>query len=180
MAVKNKEEYEWFKSIGICTRCMHEKAEKGYVMCRMCRINYNDYMKCYSDTHPKTDEKKQKDKELAQKTYDRRHEQGLCFRCGKRPPIGTGKYSQCKICNSKNARHKRERDHKNGVIPTELRGNGLYCLRCCKPICNGEKLCQDCHTKAVENARKAAEASRVSPNRKHIYFGKYNKEVNHD
>ena len=171
MGVRNKEEYAWYKNHGICVRCLKEKAEPGHTMCRMCRLNGNDYGRIWRDAHPKSEEKKRKDKEFKQAVYARNRELGMCFRCGKYPPIGTSKYSQCQKCNAKHARRKREREHEKGVIPYELRGDGLYCYRCCKPVCNGEKLCPECHEKAEVSARKAAEASRVSPNRKRIIYG---------
>lgn len=175
MAVKNKSEYDWYKDNGICVRCMHEKAEKGYTMCRMCRLNYNDYHRVWQNQHEVTEERRQQNKESAQRRTERLHEQGLCFRCGKRPAAGTGKYSQCKICRERAARQKREREQKRGQIPTQLRGDGTYCLRCCKPLCNGQKLCPDCYQKAVANALKAAEASKLSPNRKPFIFTKYHR-----
>lgn len=86
-----------------------------------------------------------------------------------RPPIGKGKYSQCRVCANKAATQKRERLQAKGTLPQILRGNGTYCYHCCKPVCNGEKLCLEC----LERARNQAETAREYIDRdNHVWKGR--------
>ena len=43
----NKEEYQFFKSRGICTHCKHEKAEHGKTLCLACKMQNREYKKKY-------------------------------------------------------------------------------------------------------------------------------------
>lgn len=154
-----RERYAWYKEHGICVRCGQEKAKENHTVCWSCLANMNDYSRIYyhSKEKPRSDEQLERDKESRNRYVENRHSQGLCWRCGLRPPIGKGKYSQCRICADKAAKQKRERERAKGSIPQILRGNGTYCFHCCKPICNGEKLCPEC----LERVRKHAEIART-------------------
>lgn len=153
-----RERYAWYKEHGICVRCGQEKAKENHVFCWSCLANMNDYSRIYyhSKDKPRSDEQRERDKESCKCYVEKRNSQGLCWRCGLRPPIGKGKYSHCRICADKVAKQKRERERNKGSIPQILRGNGTYCFQCCKPICNGEKLCPEC----LERTRKHAEIAR--------------------
>ena len=162
------ERYEWYKSHGICVRCLTEKAKKGHVVCWRCLANENEYSRIYYHKNPRSDEQRAKDKEARERYVEERNSKGLCWRCGLRPPIGEGKYSQCRVCANKAAKQKRERLQAKGTLPQMLRGNGTYCYHCCKPICNGEKLCPKC----LERVRKQAETARTYIDRdNHIWKG---------
>ena len=43
----NKEEYQFYKSRGICTHCRHEKAEHGKTLCLHCKMQNREYNKKY-------------------------------------------------------------------------------------------------------------------------------------
>lgn len=150
----NTEIYNWRKSHGICPKCGKEDAKQGHSYCWRCLANMNDYSRIYYHSHKKRSaEQKIRDAECQKRYVEERFEKGLCFRCGKYPPIGSSKYSMCVHCNSKAAAQKREREHKKGVLPQILRGNGLYCFHCCKPVCKGEKICPECYEKICKNLR---------------------------
>lgn len=146
----NRQNYTWTKAKrawaaenGMCTKCFHEPAEKGYRTCWRCRANgrsYNVYK-------PRTDEEKARDAAYYKQRRGKRIAEGVCVRCGKRQ--AKEDIQSCGICQAKYNRLRRESAHKAGVLPQHMRGDGLYCFRCCKPVCNGEKLCAECY----ENAR---------------------------
>jgi hypothetical protein len=165
-----KERYEWYKSHGICVRCLKESAKSGHVVCWRCLANENDYARIYYHKNGRSDEQKEKDKESRERYIEKRNQEGLCWRCGLRPPIGKGKYSQCRVCANKAAEQKRERSRAKGTIPQELRGNGKYCYHCCKPNCKGEKLCSNCLERAKLQAETAREKIDYS---NHIWKTKY-------
>ena len=58
-----RERYEWYKSHGICVRCLTEKAKEGHVVCWRCLANENDYSRIYYHKNPRSDEQRAKDKE---------------------------------------------------------------------------------------------------------------------
>lgn len=76
----------------------------------------------------------------------KRKEQGLCVTCGKRPPLPG--ILECFGCKNKRIIKYRE---KSDRLPQDMRGNGIYCYRCCRPICNGTKLCDDCRKRSEES-----------------------------
>lgn len=152
----DREIYNWRKSHKICTKCGKEDAKKNHTLCWRCLANRNDYSRVYYHTQKKrSDEQRARDAECRKQYVGKRFADNLCFRCGKYPPIGDSKYSMCVYCNAKESAKRRENRHKNGTLPQVLRGNGLYCTHCCKPVCNGEKLCPECYEKACKNVSKA-------------------------
>lgn len=164
----SKEIYNWRKSHKVCTKCGQENAKQNHTLCWRCLANANDYSRIYYFSHGKrSDEQRQRDKECQKRYVEERFEKGLCFKCGKYPSINGSKYSMCVQCNAKNAAKKRERMRKKGALPWILRGDGLYCFHCCKPVCKGKKLCRECYEKMCENLRAASEKGRTSPDNWH-------------
>lgn len=39
------------------------------------------------------------------------------------------------------------------IMVNYWKGNGTYCFHCCKPVCNGEKLCPECLERAKQHAK---------------------------
>ena len=72
----DKEEYQFFKSRGICTHCKHEKAEHGKTLCLACKMQNREYKKKY-------DPEKMRARDKANREY--RKANGLCVNCGARP-----------------------------------------------------------------------------------------------
>lgn len=68
---------------------------------------------------------------------------------------------KCKLCAARHNRNRRQKRHELGLcIPHDMRGDGLHCARCCKPVCNGEKICPDCMDKLREQAKRLNEYNR--------------------
>lgn len=132
---------------GICTNCLKNRADKGYSTCWRCRADKNDAQRGRYDTETEEHRSEriakatQKSKERKQRLLD----QGLCISCGKRK-ADYGK-QKCRYCTEKHNAARREKAHASGVLPSYMRGDGRYCKMCCKPLCNGEKLCSECMKK---------------------------------
>lgn len=140
---------------GMCSRCFIRPADKGYKTCWRCRANNND-----GKPRKRSELQKAKAKENAKARRERRIAAHICIRCGKRP--ARERFKDCGICAAKVNRRRRELRYQRGQsIPTYMRGNGIYCKMCCKPKCNGEKLCDECRDKARKSIAKANEANSI-------------------
>lgn len=167
----DKETYQRYKARGICVRCYQEDAVPGLTRCWRCRANERDYCKIHYYQRKAEGIRKHnpKNKEAMERRNAERHAQGLCIQCGKRPAISDAKNARCKVCQKVITDRVREKSHRNGALPWELRGNGVYCYRCCKPQCHGEKLCPACHAaqsavmKKLHDEGKAGEGFRKYP-----------------
>ena len=136
------------RASGLCSRCCKEPADKGYKTCWRCRANGRDRPRYY---YILSDEQKQRNAELTKARREERIEKHICVRCGKRP--ARNGYTECALCADKCNRRRREKAREHGVIPREMGGNGLYCRRCFKPKCHGERICPDCLDKLHEQGK---------------------------
>lgn len=164
------ERTEWLESHGICHTCGNEIVKEGCKQCRRCLANNNVARIEYK---PETADQKTKRSIKGKSLYNKRKEQGLCTRCGQRKPAD-GKL-KCGICLAKDSSIHKNSAYKKGSIPTELRGDGLYCYHCCQPKCNGTKVCEDCRIALSKNA----EIMRQHIDREnHIWRKLQNTEIN--
>ena len=140
---------------GLCSRCCNVPADKGYKTCWRCRMNSRRVK-----TYAMSDEQKRRKAELTKARRQKLVEEHICVRCGKRP--AREKFKDCGICAAKVNRRRRELKHQRGQsIPAYMRGDGTYCKMCCKPKCNGEKLCDECRDKARKSIAIANEANSI-------------------
>lgn len=140
---------------GKCTVCFKEPADKGYKTCWRCRAN-SRRIKPYVFS----DEQKQRNAELRKTRRQKNIEEHICVSCAKRPAMKGNQ--KCKLCAAKHNRNRRQKKHELGLcIPHDMRGDGLHCARCCRPVCNGEKICPDCMDKLREQAQRLNEYNRV-------------------
>ena len=89
----DREEYEWYKTHGICVRCRKAKARRGRTTCAACAAQNTERTLRYFNEL--TAEKR---KEYSQRR-DARYAAGLCVICGKRPPRDNRR--TCALCSSK-------------------------------------------------------------------------------
>lgn len=139
---------------GMCSKCFHEPADKGYKTCWRCRANDRKVVR-----YELSAEQKQKAIDRKKQINAERIAAHVCINCGKRPPM-KGK-QKCKLCAARHNRNRRQKRHELGLcIPHDMRGDGLHCARCCKPVCNGERICPDCMDKLREQAKRLNEYNR--------------------
>lgn len=138
---------EWYIKHGICPVCGQREASRGRQTCLLCKNDMDARVRiCYKKRTPEQKERyKQTQKECREKYVS----QGLCYNCGQRP-VAEGR-KRCMICLQKDRKRHKQKYMQAGHIPQELRGNGVYCYRCCRPLCNGEKLCTECREQATAN-----------------------------
>ena len=140
---------------GMCSRCFIRPADKGYITCWRCRANNND-----GKPYKRSDAQKARAKENAKARRKRLTAAHICVSCGKRPAQTGGK--ECRICRIRCNNRRRELRYQRGqAIPHYMRGDGTYCKMCCKPKCNGEKLCDECRDKARKSIAIANEANSI-------------------
>lgn len=153
----NREVYAWRKANGICVRCGKEKAYKRSVCCLVCRMEHNESSMSLHNKHRNDDGYLKKKAENSKKTYYKRKEQHICIRCGKKMSDST-MTTMCDRCKVIINRNERERRNEAGSIPNILRGNGVYCAICKKPVeKQGQKLCDRCYENCCKNLVKARE-----------------------
>ena len=154
----NREVYAWRKENGLCVNCGKEKAEKGYSKCLQCRMDHRESSMKSHYKHRNDEGYLQHKAETSKKTFYKRKEQHICIRCGKKMPdsVTTIYCERCKVIVN---RKDRERAHEAGVLPNILRGNGIYCAICRKPVDKqGKKLCSKCYDNACNALVKARAA----------------------
>lgn len=138
---------EWYIQHGICPVCGEREASEGRQTCLLCMDAENSRVrKCYQN---RTSEQRERYKKQQREYRRKLEEQGICRQCGQRPAASGRK--QCMICLQKDRERHKNKKMQAGHLPQELRGNGTYCYRCCRPLCNGEKLCAECYAAVTAN-----------------------------
>lgn len=177
---KSAETIAWYKENGICLHCGQRPAKRGCQKCSECLANKNDASKIWYHNLSADDRKKLSERNSAssRKKENRRIEQGLCYRCGKRPPVVATKYGQCAICRAKSKEYTRRRRIKSGNIPRDERISGYNCYRCAKPITSG-KYCPECY-EIVSASISYARRFLTGRNGWHAFEFNFGKETRHE
>ena len=154
-----KERYQFLKDHGICVRCGKEKAERNRVTCYWCSCYCAERQEEKRNNLTK-EEKHQIYKnanEYHKKLYYERKLKGLCTRCGSKNNNGK---TMCNVCLRKKSDAAKNKRLKDGKISAEMRGNGIYCEKCCNIVeTKGKKLCDSCHKKACASLAKARQSA---------------------
>lgn len=126
---------------GLCVRCGKELGEDDESYCARCKSLVSWYR-----SHPKRDYKAR---------YREDKEKGICTRCHKRQ-ARPGRIT-CIECALRQKRYSAERYAKGNHTPRWMKGDGVHCTTCLKPVeTPGAKLCNRC----LANAYRACEIMR--------------------
>lgn len=150
---KAREYYQW---IGICPYCHKEHLYNGEKICIECKAKKYEWVAIHKPIKRDNPERK---KLLKQK----REEEGLCTRCGKRDAQPGRK--RCLICLAKD----REQNRKRHTIAEYRKENGL-CRYCNTKAMPGKKFCEYHYQKTCEQLAK------VRP-RGNVYWKQQNKLI---
>ena len=130
-----KEEYDFYKSIGICVRCHKNAAEPNKVMCIECADKERDIDKRKREKNITQSRSRDREK------YYNLKARGICVYCKKRPAIpGKTKCSKCiaKIRSRKNA-------NKSDIPRSERVSYGI-CYICGKNrVIKDHGVCENCY-----------------------------------
>lgn len=132
--------------MGICTRCGKEDAYTiaGRKLCHECCEENRERGRQYFST----DKGRAIQRESRKRTWAKREAEGLCVRCGKRPPKQTSK--MCAICTIKQINYNRMR-YREKNDPNYPRGANGICYQCNKrPAEAGKRLCPECCVLEIE------------------------------
>lgn len=143
-----KERYYWLKEHGICVHCGKDNAMINNILCPECAEKHD---KSTDKCRIRNEEYRIKDVEIYKRMADRREEQGLCRRCGKRPPMAGKK--QCIEC--KVARHKRylQKELKQNMTKREEKEYLNKCRICgAVEVVEGKKVCKECYERCSKQA----------------------------
>ena len=145
--MSRKEEYRWYKSIGICPVCHKTAMQKGYQTCLECRMKMREYV---ADRKSRMNAEQLGDIsrrtiEANKRMYVRRKEANLCTHCGKRP-ADDGK-TTCRYCREKYNRKRREQNVMRGGSHYDKsivrKGTRLFCVIPAEPGEHGAYVCED-------------------------------------
>lgn len=139
-----------FIEMGICPICRKEPLFGQEKTCPVCRAKNTEMTLKAREKDPEHYNKVHR--EWSRIEYQRRKEQGLCVRCGKRKAY---KGLRCGICAEKDlqARHARE----PLKLPRSERVKNGICYFCDRPIKPGYKVCETHYQMNVEKSRKRKE-----------------------
>ena len=156
---KYKEYYDFYKAHGVCVTCGQEKAEKGRVRCWRCLIYRRE--KALESRNKCSEEKRQDflsvQREKAAIARAERKEKGLCPNCG-RERLNKA-YVLCEKCRASAKKSEEKKRRRIGMMPNDLRGDGIFCAVCLKPVeTEGAKLCNRCAVNCSINGKKAKAA----------------------
>lgn len=150
--------YTYYKSHGICVTCGQENAMPGRVRCWRCLASQREHEAEYRERRGKCSEvvliaRRERD---AAKRAERRAS-GLCPNCGRKREDEA--YALCEKCRQSAKRSATRRRRNDGVLPSGLRGDGLFCAVCLGLVeQSGNKLCDRCATNNAKNLRTARAA----------------------
>lgn len=130
-----KEEYDFYKSHGICVRCHKNAAEPNKVMCLECADKERDTDKSKRERNLQSMRSRDREK------YHKLKEQGICVYCKKRPAIlGKTKCSKCF------AKIRARRDVNRSDIPRSEHVSYGICYICGKNnVIPGHGVCENCY-----------------------------------
>lgn len=150
-----KEEYDFYKSIGICVRCHKNSAEPNKSMCIECADKEAEYNRNKRNRKPISIKAKDLDK------YYRLKEAGICTYCKHEQAI-SGK-TKCSKCLAK---IRRKRDEKRQELyRSEWVSYGI-CYLCGKnPVMKGKGVCEKCYEVRLEAINKCIKNRRQDFNK---------------
>lgn len=160
------ETQKMYRAAGICVRCGQRDAKLTSIYCPECADKRAEYNRRWTERNG------QKRRDYAHGRYEakvsERRSAGLCISCGKRP-AKAGRV-RCEMCLAKDRESHKRSARKRGAITWDMRGDGLHCFTCCRPICSGQKICEDCRTKLAEASKKGLEKiSALGLRKNHIW-----------
>ena len=151
--------YHYYKSHGICVTCGQENAAPGRVRCWMCLASQREHEAIYRERTAQSEREKWNAirREEASTLRQKRRENGLCPNCGK-DRIDKA-YVLCEKCRRSAKRYAEKKRRDLGVVSQGLRGDGMFCAVCLKPVeQDGNKLCDRCYANNLVSIRKARES----------------------
>lgn len=147
---EQKKDREFYLKNHICPRCRKEKLYGEETICISCSTKeYKATMR--SRIRLGRDHYNKIHREWAKISYKRDTENGLCYRCRKRP--ADKGYKACGICREKMNEYKRIRYQKTVKIPRDERLQNGICFFCDNPVKQGYKVCEKHWKMNVEKSR---------------------------
>ena len=149
----HEEIYALYIESRVCVKCHKEQAENGYTMCLQCRMDERER----NSKRERTVKSRKDEYQKSKQKRDERQANGQCPLCGRKMTAGDTHYS-CKYCRAQASKTAKARRAAQGVISDDMRGNGIYCAVCRKPVEHiGDKICERCKTNSQKNIEKAHE-----------------------
>lgn len=151
-------EYAFYKSLGICPTCRHEKAAPGRVNCLNCLENRRAYNEKYKRTCPPQVMKKNRENSMrkTKELREYRKQNGLCVTCGNKP--ARKERTNCYECALKDRnRHKQKRE-RLGISKHEKPTN--VCYMCDNIVYKNFKVCKQ-HYDHLIGIRKLSSGGKV-------------------
>lgn len=147
----SKETVAWYKSKGYCVECHHQKAAPGKVCCFDCleKMNERAINRYHNLSEEQRKEECRKASERNKLRKQKRREQGLCVRCGKKP-----QWNGLQTCYECTIKRRRERKRHNEKEQAKKFGKCKYCDN--EPL-PGKNYCETCYDRMKQSAANARE-----------------------
>lgn len=135
--MSNKQDYDFYKSIGICVRCHKNAAEPNKVMCLECAGRELDQY--YEKGRSKTT--LCKDSHRKKLHYEQCKKNGICPRCGRN--VEDHRFVYCKRCRAKMSEWRAK--NRKDIDRSERVSHGI-CYICGESFTMpGKGVCSDCY-----------------------------------
>lgn len=146
-----KEEYDFYKSIGICVRCHKNASEPHKVMCIECADKEREYSRKKRERNHDKIRNRDLDK------YHRLKEQGICVYCKKRPAV-PGK-TKCAKCLAK-IKSRRE-SQRSGLARCERVSYGICYICGKKDVLPDHGVCEHCYKTRLQAINKCLSKRKI-------------------
>lgn len=144
LQLPSKEEYAFYKGLGLCVRCFKNQAEPNKVLCLECSDDDSEYRRKWRNKNLEKCKKRDTDK------YHRLKELGICTYC-KHEKAVPGQ-TKCAKCRAK-IRNKRN-EKQNDICRSERVAYGI-CYICGKEnIIPGKGVCEKCYKTRMQSIQK--------------------------
>lgn len=135
---------QWCKDNKICPRCKRNRLFGDEKNCLDCREKMY-YVNIASRNNNPNYQEEEKTRRIRRE--NKRIEQGLCTKCGKRPLVSKVYCEQCLIKHRNRARDKRAQV----AMPRYMRQQYGLCYRCGDTLDNETKVCNKCRDELIHN-----------------------------
>lgn len=148
-------DYNWYKTLGICPMCRKKKPALDHVICLECMSDASEKNRKRRErlTAEQRHAESQRAVEYKRQRRERRKAEGVCVECGKRPPK-EGRI-RCAVCLHKHSERMKRYHRAKGCKPHELLLAHDVCYICGGVPLPGKRLCAVHYDIAIANLNKA-------------------------
>lgn len=156
-----KEDADFFRGLGLCSRCGKYKVFGDEKMCPECRAICANQE--YARRHRDLESSRRHEREYQKMKRQSNIQNGMCAQCGKREPYeGQRLCARCREYSRQRKIRYRERNRDDTKIAREDRYANGMCWFCDNPIEKGYRVCEYHHRLNAESSRKGHDMRKLA------------------